>query len=128
MRTLHRAIAVAELFLVFPAALFFSALFVRNLTPVQLEPAHTAQRIVMWYSHLPVRVGLWALLMGSPFAVLVIGCTTLVAAWKTDEGLREAARGVLATARAHAATLLIAGATAAAGATLVFVAIHALTD
>lgn len=128
MRTVQNAIAATELFLVLPAALFFSALFVRNLTPVQLEPAHTAQRIVMWYSHLPVQVGLWALLMGLPLAVLVIGCATLLAAWTTDESLREATRQTLTSARAHVATLLIAGATVTAAAMLVFVAIHAMTD
>lgn len=128
MDTLRRAIAVAELFLVFPAALFFSALFVRNLTPVQLEPAHTAQRIVLWYSHLPVPVGLWGLLMGLPLAVVAIGCATLLATWSSDDAFRDAARGALTTARTHAATLLIAGATLTAGATLVFTAIHALTD
>jgi len=48
MNIMKRAIAAAELVLIFPAALFMTALFVRNLQPQQFEPAHTAQRIVSW--------------------------------------------------------------------------------
>jgi hypothetical protein len=47
--TTRRWIAATELTLIFPAALFMTALFVRNLQPQQYEPAHTAQQIVMWY-------------------------------------------------------------------------------
>jgi hypothetical protein len=36
--------------LMFPAVLFMGALVVRMLQPLQHEPAHTAQRIVMWYA------------------------------------------------------------------------------
>ena len=43
-----RALAATELALIFPAALFMTALFVRNLQPPQYEPAHTAERIVTW--------------------------------------------------------------------------------
>jgi hypothetical protein len=38
MNTFKRAIAAAELLLVFPAVLFMTALFVRNLQPLQYEP------------------------------------------------------------------------------------------
>lgn len=128
MTTFRRAIAAAELLMVLPAVLFFSSLFVRNLTPVQIEPAHTAQAIVAWYTHLPVAVGLWALLMGLPFAVFALGAATLVAAWRADERLRDAARMGLIALRAHFAIVVIALATTTAGAALVFVAVHALTD
>jgi hypothetical protein len=46
MNIFKRAIAATELLLIFPAALFMMALFVRNLQPLQYEPARTAQRIV----------------------------------------------------------------------------------
>jgi hypothetical protein len=42
----RRVIAATELLLVFPASLFMTALFVRNLQPLQYEPARSAQRIV----------------------------------------------------------------------------------
>jgi len=69
MQTLKRAIAATELILIVPAALFMTALFVRNLQPLQYEPAHTAQRIVMWYAARP-HVGLWVFLIALPFVVL----------------------------------------------------------
>ena len=50
MNTTKRALAAAQLLLMFPAVLFMGALVVRMLQPLQHEPAHTAQRIVMWYA------------------------------------------------------------------------------
>jgi hypothetical protein len=48
MRT--RIFAFLQLVLILPAALFMASLVVRNLGPLQYEPAHTAQQIVMWYA------------------------------------------------------------------------------
>src|SRR5436853_6130943 len=63
MRT--RAIAAIELVLILPAALFMTALVLRNLP--QFE--HGAQPLVMWYAR---RMwGLWVLLLGLPLTVLV---------------------------------------------------------
>ncbi len=127
MNTFKRAIAAIELLLIFPAALFMTALFVRNLQPLQYEPARTAERIVTWYSVRP-RVGLWILLMALPLAVLVTGCGTLLRSWNTDADLRQAARQTLAAIRAHLAMLLVAAATLAAGGILAIVALHAVSD
>src|SRR5215470_4768667 len=127
MNTLKRAIAATELLLIFPAALFMTALFVRNIQPQQYEPAHTAQRIVMWYSARP-HVGLWVLLIALPFAVLLLGCATLLPSWQKDGELRQAARQTLATVRAYLATLLVALSTLVAGGILAIVALHVLTD
>ncbi|MGZ7032434.1 MAG: hypothetical protein ACXVIJ_10725 [Thermoanaerobaculia bacterium] len=127
MNTIKRAVAATELLLIFPAALFMTALFVRNLQPMQYEPAHTAQRIVMWYSARP-HVGLWILLIALPLAVLVIGCTTLLRSWNDDAALRQSARQTLAAVRAHLTTLLVAVATLTAGGVLAIVALHVLTD
>jgi hypothetical protein len=127
MRFPKYVIATAELLLIFPAALFMTALFVRNLQPPQYEPAHAAQQIVTWYAARP-RIGLWGLLIALPLAVLVTGCSTLAHRWRDDAELRQAARQTSATAGAHLATLLIAGATLAAGGVLAIVALHVLTD
>ncbi|OLB27644.1 MAG: hypothetical protein AUH01_05500 [Acidobacteria bacterium 13_2_20CM_56_17] len=63
MRT--RAIAAIELVLILPAALFMTALVLRNLP--QFE--HGAQQLVMWYAR---RMwSLWVLLLGLPLTVLV---------------------------------------------------------
>lgn len=122
-KTLDRTIAAAELLLISPAALFMTALFVRNLTPKQNEPAYTAQRIVMLYAS-SVHVGLWLLLIALPLAVLMIGSATLLRQWSEDASLREA----LAAVRAHFATLLIAGATVASIGILGAIGVHVLTD
>lgn len=127
MNTVKRAIAITEVVLIFPAALFMTALFVRNLQPMQYEPAHTAQRIVMWYSARP-HAGLWVLLMALPLAVLVTGCVTLLRSWKADAELRQSARQTLAAVRSHLATLLVAVATLTSGGVLAIVALHSLTD
>jgi hypothetical protein len=104
-----------------------TALFTRNLQPQQYEPAHTAQRIVMWYAVRP-HVGLWVLLMALPFVVLVTGCATLLRSWNDNAELRQAARQTLAAVRAHLATLFVAAATLTAVGVLAIVALHSLTD
>ena len=126
-KTLDRTIAAAELLLISPAALFMTALFVRNLTPKQNEPAYTAQRIVMLYAS-SVHVGLWLLLIGLPLLVLAIGCATLLRQWTVDGALRQATLQTLVSVRAHFATLLIAAATLASAGILGAVDIHVLTD
>ena len=67
MKTIHRSVAALELLLVFPAVLFMTALFARNVQPPQYEPAHTAQQIVDWYAARP-HIGLWVLLIALPLA------------------------------------------------------------
>ena len=127
MQTLKRAIAATELILIFPAALFMTALFVRNVQPLQYEPAHTAQRIVMWYAARP-HVGLWVFLIALPFVVLVTGCATLLRSWNDDVQLRQAAAQAFTALRAHLAMVFVAAATLTAGGVLAIVTLHVLTD
>jgi hypothetical protein len=103
------------------------ALFVRNLQPLQYEPARTAQRIVDWYAASP-HLGLWVLLIALPLAVVLIGAVTLFHSWQTEDQLRRAAWQVAETVRAHLATALLALATLTAGGILAIVALHVLTD
>jgi len=127
MKLVRYAIATTELVLVFPAVLFMTALFARNLQPQQYEPAHTAQQIVAWYAMRP-HVGLWILLIALPLTVLVTGCVTVWRRWRREIELREATRQALAAVDAHLETVLVAGATFAAGSILAIVALHVLTD
>ena len=124
---MRRAIAATELLLIFPAALFMTALFVRNLQPQPLEPAHTAQTIVMLYSSRP-HIGLWVFLMALPFIVLMTGTLALVRNWTADAQLRQAARETVVAVRGHFATFLIACTTLASAVILAIVALHALSD
>ncbi len=127
MSTAKRTIAATELFLVFPGALFMTALVVRSLQPRQFEPAHTAQRLVDWFSVRP-HVGLDLFLIALPLAAFVVGCSALVRGWSRDAEMRRAALEMLAAIRAHMATLLITGATLVAGGILAIVAVHMITD
>ena len=127
MNTAKRTIAATEWFLVFPGALFMTALVVRSLQPIQFEPAHSAQRLVDWFSVRP-HVGLDLFLIALPLAAFVVGCSTLVRGWSRDVEMRRAAREMITAIRAHMATLFIAGATLVAGGILAIVAVHMITD
>ncbi len=127
MRLPKYTIATAEMLLIFPAALFMAALFLRNVQPQRYEPAHAAQQIVTWYARQP-HIGLWGFLIALPLAVLVTGCVTVARRWSDEAELREAARQILAKLRAHLATAMIAGATLMAGGILAIVALHMASD
>jgi hypothetical protein len=127
VKSIQRSIAALELLLIFPAVLFMTALFARNVQPQQYEPAHTAQRIVNWYAA-RTHVGLWLLLIAFPLAVLVTGSIALVRNWRNDPALREAARSAIAALRGHLAAFFVAAATLTAGGILAIVALHLLTD
>jgi len=127
MKTLLRPLAALELLFIFPAVLFMSAVFFRSIQPIQLEPAHTAQRIVDWYAGRP-HLGLWVLLVALPLAVFAIGSATLARHWRSNQQFRASVLQLLGFARAQAAAFLIAGTTTVAAAILVVVAVHVLTD
>lgn len=127
MKTIRRSLATLELLMVFPAVLFMTALFVRNIQPQQFEPAHTAQLIVDWYAS-STHIGLWLLLIALPLAVLIVGTASLIRDWRRDQLLRDAARQALALIRGYAATLFILCSTATAFCILAVVALHVITD
>jgi anti-sigma factor RsiW len=104
--------------LIFPAAFFMISLFMRSA----FQPANIPEAIVTWYSGRMWT--LWVLLLGLPFAVLVIGCSTLLRSWRDDAAFRQAAGQTLAAIRAHLAMLLVAVTTAMAGGVLVIVILH----
>src|ERR1700687_22248 len=117
-----RTLAAAQLLLLFPAILFMGALVVRQLSPLQDKPAHTAHRIVMWYA---ARVWtLWVLLITLPLAVLVTGCITLLRSWSHVPELPHRVQQGLAAIHADRATLFVAMTTLTAGVVLAIVAIH----
>jgi len=121
MNTNKRTIAITELILLFPAALFMTALIVRNFQSLQAL-AQAAQGIVMWYAG---RIWtLWILLIGLPMAALVIGGLTLLWNWNENAESRQSS----AVSRLRGATLLIAVTTLVAGGILAVVAIHMLMN
>lgn len=124
MRT--RIIAFLEVVLLFPAALFMAALVLRNLQPLQSEPAHSAQQLILWYAGRMWT--LWVLLLGLPLTVLVTGCATLLPSWKGGGSPRLAVRQSLAIIRTDLATLFIAATTLIAAIVLVIVVLHMLAN
>jgi hypothetical protein len=123
MRLPTRIIAIFELLLISPAALFMAAVVLRNL---QYEPAHTAQRIVMWYS---ARMWtLWVLLLALPLTVLVTGGALLLHVRSRDLAPPNTPRRPLAVLRAHPASLFVAATTLTAASILVIVVLHMLAN
>jgi hypothetical protein len=121
-----RFVAFLEVLLLFPALLFMGALVVRELQPLQYEPAHSAQQLVMWYAGRMWT--LWVLLLALPLTVLVTGCATLLRSWNRDVLFSNTARQSLALARTHFATLLVAATTVTAAGILAIVVLHMLAN
>ncbi|MBU6400710.1 MAG: hypothetical protein KGS61_10350 [Verrucomicrobia bacterium] len=122
MKSLKRSLAAVEWLLVLPAVLFMAALFLREVQPL----AQTG-RLVEWFSHHLV-LGLYVCLIAMPLAALVGGCAIVERTWRADPEFRRAALETFATLRAHAESLLVAGATLVAGGILVIVALHLVTE
>jgi hypothetical protein len=124
MRT--RIIAAIQLVLLFPAALFMTALVLRSLQPPQYEPAHSAHQLVMWYA---ARMWtLWVLLLALPLTVLITGCATLLHSRSLDLVRPHSARQLLALARSRLATFFVAATTLAAAGILAIVILHMLAN
>ena len=119
-------VAATELLLIFPAVLFMTALFARNLQPTQYQPAHAAEQIVAWYAARP-HLGLWILLIALPGTVLVTGAATLARTWSAEPELRQVAQESFTAVSKHLAILCVAAATLTAGAILAVVALHLMT-
>ncbi|MGB8064328.1 MAG: hypothetical protein WCF26_20740 [Candidatus Sulfotelmatobacter sp.] len=126
MKARERLAPAAQLLLIFPAVLFLGALVVRNLSPLQEEPAHMAQQIVMWYAGRMWT--LWILLIALPFGVLMIGCITFAHNWSGDAGLRQGGKQALAVLSANGAMLVVGLLTLTAGVILAIVTLHMLAN
>ena len=125
MRTLTRFVAGVQLALIFPAALFITAVLVGAGKAPQYDLARIAQRIVMWYS---ARMWtLWLLLLALPFAVLASGAVMLLRSWSRDVP-HEARQSLATMIPAPLATLLVAGTTLTSAGILAIVVLHMLAN
>jgi len=124
MRT--RILAILELVLILPAVVFMTSLALRNLQPLQHEPAHTAQQLVMWYAGRMWT--LWVLLLALPFIALVSGCAELVRNWNRDIVVPLTSPKWVAIVRAPLTSLFIAATTLIAGVVLAIVVVHVLAN
>lgn len=112
--------------LIFPAALFLTAVLVATSRPSQYDLACIAQRIVTWYAERTWTLGL--LLLALPLAVLGGGCAMLLRSWNGDGGPQEASRHSLAMIPAPVATLFVAGTTLISAGILAIVVLHMLAN
>ena len=107
-------VAVVQLALILPAALFLLAVSARGAGLLEFEPSQIAQAIVTWYSG---RVWtLWILLLALPISAFLMGGTTLAGGPPPSP------------AAGHSATVAVAAATIAAGVILAVVILHMLAN
>lgn len=119
------AVAAGQLLLILPAVLFMGALVVRNLPSPLYVAAHTAQRIVMWYS--ARQWALWVLLVALPLAVFVAGCFNFLSG-RNDDERPSAARQTLTGLHAQLSRLVVAAPTLMAGGILAIVVVPMLAN
>jgi heme/copper-type cytochrome/quinol oxidase subunit 2 len=122
MNTTRRAVVATQALLIFPALLFMGALVLRQMSPLQREPAYTAQQIVTWYAGRMWT--LWVLLITLPLAVVVTGCLTFLRNWKKDRELTRSGHERSAAIHADLAMPFVGALTLTAGVVLAIVAVH----
>ena len=122
MNTTRRAIAAGQALLIFPAILFMGALVLRQLSPLQQEPAYAAQQIIMWYAG---RLWtLWVLLITLPLAVVVTGCLAFLRNWSKGREFPRSVQEWSAAIHADPVMLFVGALTLTAGVVLAIVAVH----
>ncbi len=114
MSLTNDVIAILSSALVFPAILFVSALFARQVAPRTGELARAAERIVQWFSN-HSQVGLWLLLLLFPATAFVLGSSALLRTWAENPMLQYYSRRAIELVPEHLAAILVAGATLASG-------------
>jgi heme/copper-type cytochrome/quinol oxidase subunit 2 len=122
MNPTRRVIAATQALLIFPASLFMGALILRQMSPLQHEPAYTSQQIVTWYSGRMWT--LWVLLITLPLAVVVTGCLTFLRSWSKDRELPRNTQEWAAAILADPVMLFVGALTLTAGVVLAIVAVH----
>ena len=122
---MKRALATAHLLLISPALLFLIAVLVQRLQPLQEQPAHTAQHIVMWYAQ---RIWtLWILLLALPLSVLISGCISLL--WDSSgSGQVTLPQKALAALHPAGARASVAATTVTAAVIVGIVVLHMLAN
>jgi len=116
-------VALTEVLLILPAALFMASLVLRELPASGLDVA--AQRTVTWYAER--QWTLWLLLVTLPLVVLVVGSATLLQGWDAD-CLRTAIHKLLAAISTDGTTIVIAALTFVAATILAIVGLHILAN
>jgi hypothetical protein len=126
MRNPLRLSATTQLLLILPAVLFMGSLIARNVSPLQNEPAHAAQQIVMWYAGRMWT--LWVFLVTFPLGVLVTGGIAFARNLGKHASMPHSAKPMLAPIHVNRGMLMVAVLTVSAGAILTIVVLHMLAN
>jgi hypothetical protein len=121
-------IAVLQWLMVLPATVFLGAAALRLLQPRQYEPARTSWAILEWTANHMSRLGAGILFIGLPGLVAITGCAALIGAWRKAQGLRQDTVAALEVLRRQEVIAVLTTATLLAGAILVLVIAHVVTD
>jgi|SRR5690348_10215363 hypothetical protein len=121
-------LALSEWLLVLPAALLLSAAALRQLQPRQFEPSRTAWTIFEWTTtHISHSGAAWLFLV-MPAVALAAGFAAMALAWRRNEALRQDAIAMFTSLRRHFALAVLGVGTLLAGAILLAVVAHIITD
>jgi hypothetical protein len=121
-------VAAGEWAMVLPAAMFLAAAALRFLQPSQHEPAHTSWIISEWAMAHISRLGAATLFIAVPCLAGVVGCASLLLAWREDQSLRHDAMLALTVLLRRLVIGFLTTATLLAAAILVFAVVHVVTD
>jgi len=122
------ALAVSEWLLVLPATLLLAAATLRQLQPRQFEPARTSWAIFEWTTtHISQAGAAWLFLI-LPAVALAAGFAGIALAWRRSEALRQDAIAMFASLRRHFALAVLGAGALLAGAILLAVVAHIITD
>lgn len=121
-------LAVSEWLLVLPATLLLTAAVLRQLQPRQFEPARTSWAIFEWTTAHISQAGAAWLFLALPAIALIAGCVGLMLAWRRTANLRQDTVAMFTSLRRNLAVAILGTGTLLAGAILVAVVIHIMTD
>ena len=127
MSLTNDVIAACALALVCPAVLFVTALFLRQVRPLESKRAQTAERIVAWYAAHP-QLALWVLLLLLPLSAFILGSAALLRTWSDNPQLREYAWRALAAIPAHWPAMSVGGATLVSAGLLMMIMTHLMRE
>ena len=116
-------IAALALALVCPSVLFVTALFFRQMAPLESEPARSADRIVTWYAAHP-QLALWVLLLLLPVSAFVLGSAALLRTWGDNPQLQNFTWRALAEIPEHWPAMSIGAATLVSAGVLAMITAH----
>ena len=123
MSLTNDVVAAWSLALVCPSALFFLALFLRQVPPPGREPARTADRIVRWYAAHP-QLALWVLMLMLPMSAFILGSVALMRTWGNNAELRYYAWRALTEIPEHWPAFSVGVATFLSASLLMMVTAH----